>query len=333
MANASLHAAKDAKNDEFYTRLEDINDEMNHYENKFREKIIFCNCDDPTSSNFWRYFHMNFEYLGLKKLIATHYEASKVQSYKIEYSGGNDLDFENGTITPLTQNGDFRSDECISILKESDIVITNPPFSLFREFLALLVEHKKDFIILGNINAITYKEVFSLLKSNIVWLGCRSLSKDMYFSVPDERKKWLVANKKDGSAYKIVNGEVMGRLASACWFTNIDHSKRHEVLETTYQYSKKESLYPELYPAYDELPNVINVNKVTEIPMDYEEYMGVPITFMDKYNPAQFEIIDALNRYTDCDYFGVNDDVQSRHSHCCNINGVATYKRIVIRKK
>lgn len=333
MANKSLHAAKDAKNDEFYTRIEDINEEMNNYEDKFRDKIVFCNCDDPKWSNFWKYFHLNFEYLGLKKLITTHYEDGEVQTYKIEYEGGNDENFEEGIITPLTQNGDFRSPECLALLDEADIVVTNPPFSLFREYVSVLIEHNKQFLIIGNMNAITYKEIFSLMKTNQVWLGCRNLNRDMYFDVPDERKKWLVENKKEGSAYKIVDGVVMGRLASACWFTNIDHSKRHQVLETAYLYSKKDDLYPQLYPRYDELKDVINVDKVTEIPMDFEGYMGVPITFMDKYNPDQFEIIDALNRYTDCDYFGVNDDVQRRHSHCCNINGVAVYKRIVIRKK
>ena len=162
MANASLHAAKDAKNDEFYTRLEDINEEMNHYEDKFRDKVVFCNCDDPTWSNFWKYFHMNFEYLGLKKLITTHYEAGEVQTYKIEYAGGNDLDFEDGVITPLEQNGDFRSDECVALLDEADIVVTNPSFSLFREYISLLVEHNKNFIIIGNQNATHYKEVFPL---------------------------------------------------------------------------------------------------------------------------------------------------------------------------
>ena len=276
MANASLHAAKDAKNDEFYTRLEDINEEMNHYEDKFRNKVVFCNCDDPTWSNFWKYFHMNFEYLGLKKLISTHYEAGEVQTYKIEYTGGNDLDFENGVVTPLEQNGDFRSDECVALLDEADIVVTNPPFSLFREYVSLLVEHKKDFIILGNINAITYKEVFPLLSDNKMWLGCRSLSKDMYFNVPEDRQKWLVENKKEGSAYKVIDGVVMGRLASACWYTNIEHSKRHEVLETAYKYSKKDTLYPDLYPKFDNY-DAIFVNKVSEIPMDYEGIMGVPM--------------------------------------------------------
>lgn len=184
MANASLHAAKDAKNDEFYTRLEDINEEMNHYEDKFRGKVVFCNCDDPTWSNFWKYFHMNFEYLGLKKLITTHYEAGEVQTYKIEYTGGNDLDFEDGIVTPLEQNGDFRSDECVALLDEADIVVTNPPFSLFREYVALLMEHKKDFIIIGPKNAITYKEIFPLIKNNELWLGYGFKAGNAYFIVP-----------------------------------------------------------------------------------------------------------------------------------------------------
>lgn len=330
--NNTLRKAKDVKNDEFYTRLEDINEEMNNYEDKFRDKIVFCNCDDPTWSNFWKYFHMNFEYLGLKKLITTHYEIDGKNSYKIEYSGGNDTDFEDGVVTQLQENGDFRSDECVALLDEADIVVTNPPFSLFREYITLLIEYKKDFIILGNMNAITYKEVFPLMKENKIWLGCRSLSRDMYFDVPKERRTWLVENKKEGSAYKIIDGIVMGRLASACWFTNIDHQKRHQTIETTYLYSKKEELYPDLYPKYDHY-DAIEVSKISEIPMDYEKLMGVPITFLGKYNPEQFEIIDALNRYALLDTQNTNKYVQSIHSHTCNIGGKSTYFRIVIKRK
>ena len=322
MANKTLNAAKDAKNDEFYTRLEDINEEMNHYEDKFRDKIVFCNCDDPKWSNFWRYFHLNFEYLGLKKLITTHYEPDEVQSYKIEYTGGNDEDFDDGIVTPLTQNGDFRSPECLALLDETDIVVTNPPFSLFREYINVLVEHKKQFLIIGSFNNITYKDVFPLIKDNKVWLGCRSLSRDMYFDVPNDRKKWLVENKKEGSAYKIVNGVVMGRLASACWFTNIDHKKRHETIETTYFYSKKDRLYPDLYPKYDDY-DAINVNKVNEIPTDYDGVMGVPVTFMDKYNPDQFEII-GLDRY-------VEDN--PKYGHRFKVDGKEKYARILIKRK
>lgn len=285
MANTSLHAAKDAKNDEFYTRLEDINEEMNHYEDKFRGKVVFCNCDDPKWSNFWKYFHLNFEYLGLKKLITTHYEPEEVQSYKIEYTGGNDEDFE------------------------ADIVVTNPPFSLFREYVAVLMEHNKEFIIIGSLNAVKYKEFFPYLKDNKVWIGYNAPKK---FKQPDGTFK---------------------QFGNICWFTNLDIAKRHDNIETTYFYSKKDKLYPELYPMFDELNGVINVGRVNEIPMDYDGIMAVPITFMDRYNPEQFEILDMLNRYTVLDYFGVNDDVKNRHSHCCNINGTPTFSRVAIRKK
>lgn len=294
MANSSLHAARDAKNDEFYTRIEDINEEMNHYEDKFHGKIVFCNCDDPKWSNFWKYFHLNFEYLGLKKLITTHYEPGNVQTYKIEYTGGDDEDFEKGTITPLTQNGDFRSPECLALLDEADIVVTNPPFSLFREYINILVEHNKQFLIIGNFNNITYKDVFPLIKDNKVWFGCRSLSKEMYFDVPEDRKEWLVKNKKKGSAYEIIDGIVMGRLASACWYTNIDHKKRHDILDTTYLYQKKDTLYPDLYPKYDNY-DIINVDRIKEIPMDYNGVMGVPITYIGIHNPSQFEILGIAN--------------------------------------
>lgn len=320
MANSSLHAAKDAKNDEFYTRLEDINEEMNHYEDKFRNKVVFCNCDDPKWSNFWKYFHLNFEYLGLRKLITTHYEPGEVQSYKIEYTGGNDEDFEDGVITPLTQNGDFRSPECLTLLDEADIVVTNPPFSLFREYINILVEHNKQFLIVGSFNNITYKDVFPLIKDNKVWLGCRSLSREMYFDVPDERKEWLIKNKKEGSAYKVVDGVVMGRLASACWYTNLDHKKRHDILDTTYLYSKKDTLYPDLYPKYDYY-DVINVDKTKEIPMDYDGVMGVPITYIGIHNPTQFEILGIANsaRWIGYECFTL-------------INGNKIYNRLLIRK-
>ena len=266
MANASLHAAKDAKNDEFYTRLEDINEELNHYEDKFRGKVVLCNCDDPKWSNFWKYFHMNFEYLGLKKLITTHYESGEVQSYKIEYTGGNDEDFEEGTITPLEQNGDFRSDECIALLDEADIVVTNPPFSLFREYVAQLIEHNKEFLIIGNMNAAHYKEIFPLLKDNKVWFGLTA-PKEFY--------------QPDGTVKKFGNIH---------WYTNIDHNKRHIWHETTYFYSKKDSLYPELYPQYVNF-DAIDVGRISEIPMDYDGNMGVPDTFLQIYNPEQFVIV------------------------------------------
>lgn len=316
--NSNLHDARDAKNDEFYTRMEDITEELLNYKENYIDKTILCNCDNPKSSNFWKYFHKNFKHFGLKKLIATHYDT---QTYKIEYTGGNDDDFEDGIITPLTQNGDFRSDESIKLLDEADIIVTNPPFSLFKEFVNILIQHNKQFIIIGNINAITYKEIFPLLKDNKMWLGCRSLNRDMYFNVPDDRKEWLLQNKKEGSAYKIINGVVMGRLASACWYTNIDHKNRHNVLDTTYFYNKKDKLYPDLYPKYDNY-DIINVDKIKEIPMDYNGIMGVPITYIGIHNPEQYEILGIANSARWIGY------------ECYTlINGKKIYNRILIRKK
>ena len=271
MANTSLHAAKDAKNDEFYTRLEDINEEMNHYEDKFRGKVVFCNCDDPKWSNFWKYFHLNFEYLGLKKLIATHYESGEVQSYKIEYTGGNDEDFEDGIITLLQGNGDFRSPECLALLDEADIVVTNPPFSLFREYIQVLVEHNKEFLIIGNMNALHYREVFPLIMNNKVWLG---ISAPKEFFQPDGTVK---------------------KFGNIIWYTTLDNIKRHDWIDTPYLYKKKDALYPELYPKYDNY-DAINVNKVNEIPMDYTGVMGVPDGFLNRYNPDQFEILGCTQR-------------------------------------
>lgn len=303
MENTNLHKAKAAKNDEFYTQLTDVAKELMHYKKHFKDKIVFCNCDDPTWSAFWKYFHLNFAELGLKKLISTHYDREDA-TYKMEYTGGDDNDIEIGVKTPLEGNGDFRNQECLDLLDESDIVVTNPPFSCYRSFVAVLMEHKKNFLIIGNKNAITYKEFFPLLKENKVWIGYENPSE---FMTPDGMTK---------------------KVQGLCrWFTNLDIPKRHENLILWKHYT------PEEYPKFDELPDVINIDKVQNIPVGFDGLMAVPITFLDKYNPEQFEIIDALNRYTILDYFGVNEDVQNRHSHCCNINGKSTYYRIVIRKK
>ena len=315
MANTSLHNATKAKEDEFYTRYEDIQNELNHYEKYFVGKTVLCNCDDPYESNFCKFFLRNFNYLKLKRLICTSYNSSPFAGTQIslfdiiegttEQGHGYVLDvtsvpMKNGrgvsdedidrllrskkVVKELKGNGDFRSDECIEYLKQADIVVSNPPFSLFREYLAQLVQYHKQFLIIGNMNAITYKEVFPLIRDNKVWLGCRGLNKDMYFDVPDARKKWLVENKKEGSAYKIVNGIVMGRLASACWFTNLDIEKRHEELILYKTYNDKE------YPKYENF-DAIDVSKTADIPFDYPGMMGVPDTFLEKYNPNQFEII------------------------------------------
>lgn len=293
--NADLSNAKNAKKDEFYTQLEDINAEMVHYEKQFKGKTVLMNCDDPTWSNFWRYFHIEFERLGLKKIVATHYEYGEVASYRMEYEGGNDEDFEVGIKTDLAQNGDFRSPECIELLKEADIVVTNPPFSLFREYIALLMEYRKQFIIIGNVNALTYKEVFPLIKDNKVWFGASIHSGDRKFYVPDDYPLNAAGCGTDSDGRRFI------RVKGVRWYTNMDYKARHTDLETTYLYSKKEQLYPELYPKYDNY-DAINVDKTAEIPMDYDGVMGVPITFMDKFNPDQFEIVGGSMDYehTEC---------------------------------
>ena len=350
MANASLHSAKDAKNDEFYTRYQDVQAELNHYEKYFEGKTVLCNADDPYESNFCKFFLRNFNYLKLKRLICTSYNSSpfagtqmslfEIIDGTVEQGHGYVLDvtkvpMANGRgvsdedidkllkskkwVKELKGDGDFRSDECIEYLKQCDIVVTNPPFSLFREYVACIFEHKKDFIILGNMNAITYKEIFPFIKNNQMWLGYKSLNSDMYFDVPDERKEWLVENKKEGSAYKIVDGVVMGRLASACWFTNLDHSKRHEKLILYRNYT------PEDYPKYDNY-SAVNVDKVSDIPKDYDGVMGVPVTYLDKHNPEQFCIIGHEH-----DLNGDGGDGIPHGQFLLDGRGV--YKRILIQRK
>ena len=276
-ANTNLHKAKDAKNDEFYTQLTDVAKELMHYKDHFKDKIVFCNCDDPTWSAFWKYFHLNFEVLGLKKLISTHYDREEA-TYKMEYAGGDDNDIEVGVKTPLEGNGDFRNQECLDLLDEADIVVTNPPFSLFREYVACLMEHDKKFIIWGNNNAITYKEFFPLLKDNKVWLGY-IVNQTCVFRLSDEYMKWdvkVTEQMNDGHKY--------GKCPAISVFTNLDVLKRHEKLILWKNYS------PEEYPKYVNY-DAIEVHDIATIPMDYDGVMGVPITFLTKYNPYQFEII------------------------------------------
>ena len=276
-ANANLHKAKNAKNDEFYTQLTDVAKELMHYKHHFKDKIVFCNCDDPTWSAFWKYFHLNFSALGLKKLISTHYDKTE-PTYKMEYTGGDDNDIEVGVKTPLEGNGDFRNQECLDLLDEADIVVTNPPFSLFREYVACLMEHKKKFVIWGNNNAITYKEFFPLLKDNKVWLGYIA-NQTCVFRLSDEYAKWdekITNQMNDGHKY--------GKCPAISVFTNLDIQKRHEKLILWRNYTSEE------YPTYDNY-DAINVDKVDYIPCNYYGVMGVPITYLDKYNPEQFEII------------------------------------------
>lgn len=258
MKNGNLAEAKRVKNDEFYTKLTDIEKELGNYKDYFKGKIVFCNCDDPEESNFWKYFQLNFGHLGLKKLISTHFETEK-SSYKLEMTGKDKI-----LSTPLKQNGDFRSLECIEILKECDVVVTNPPFSLFREYIAQLMSHDKDFIIIGSMNAITYKETFNFIQEDRLWLGCTSPKE---FVQPDGTTK---------------------KFGNIIWYTNLDHKKRNEELILVNKYNPKD------YPSYDGY-DVINTDKVVSIPIDYDGIIGVPITFLEKYNPKQFEILGIAN--------------------------------------
>ena len=278
--NKNLNAAGKAKEDEFYTKISDIEKELKHYRSHFKDKIVFCNCDDPETSNFWRYFQLNFGFLELRKLIATHYEKEN-PSYKIEYSMIPD---DHGQYslqviqTKLEQNGDFRSPECIEILKEADIVVTNPPFSLFKEYITQLIEYDKKFIVIGRETSITNKSIWKYLKDNKIWLGYQN--GDMEFIVPDYYKPRK-------TRYREENGIKYRSLGNACWFTNLDILKRHEDLKI---YKKFD---PDDYRMYDNY-DVINVNKLTDIPDDYYEIMGVPITLIHKHNPEQFELIGLL---------------------------------------
>lgn len=317
MANKTLQTARKDKNDEFYTQLVDIENELKHYKEHFEGKTVLCNCDDPFESNFFKYFAMNFNYLKLKKLIATCYDSSPIaftqlsllgddkiipndsrKAYRIEltevkdYNGDSAVDltdveymlrFGDNPPKRLDGNGDFRSEGCLALLKEADVVVTNPPFSLFREYVAKLIEYDKKFLIIGNQNTITYKDIFPLLKNNKMWLGYHSGAQ--IFRVPEaiDRNNLFV---RDGITY--------AKFGNICWYTNLEQSKRHEMLTLYKKYT------PEEYPKYDNY-DAIEVSKVAEIPCDYVSsescngIMGVPITFLDKYNPDQFEIVGLLN--------------------------------------
>lgn len=327
--NTNLHSAKTGKKDEFYTQLSDIEKELKHYKDHFKDKTVLCNCDDPRVSNFFHYFSYNFEQLQLKKLIATCYKNqdadlfSKNDSEKaiyLEYTGDKNGDnipnADEIGIKHLKGDGDFRSQECIELLKQADIVVTNPPFSLFREYVAQLIEYKKEFIIVGSQNAITYKEIFTYIKENKIWLGYNS--GDMSFKVPNHYEE------KETRFWQDELGQKWRSLGNICWFTNIDISKRHEDLILYKKYT------PEEYPKYDNY-DAINVKKVAEIPIDFEGAMGVPITFLDKYNPSQFEILS-------CNDFRLNNKVPFKQHGLIKdkdgtINGKATYVRILIRNK
>lgn len=285
--NKKLSQAKKNKKDEFYTQLSDIERELRHYKDHFKDKIVYCNCDDPRVSNFFHFFSYNFEKLKLKKLIATCYKSQSMdlfskndsdQAIYLEYNGdknGNNIPDPNEIgIKPLKGDGDFRSKESIELLKQADIVVTNPPFSLFREYVSQLIDYDKKFIIIGHQNAIKYKEIFPLIRDNKIWLGFGFKGGAAHFINKHYEDYATAGDHLDG----------MIRVSGVVWFTNLDINKRHENLILYKKYT------PEEYPKYENF-NAINVDKTKDIPMDYDGYMGVPITFMDKYNPDQFEII------------------------------------------
>ena len=393
--NSNLHNAKVAKNDDFFTQLSDIENELRHYwshgVNHFEGKSILCNCDNPDFSNFWVYFHKRFKQLGLKKLTAIHYSVTETAYVKV-YNGGDDFDISVGEVTYLKGNGDFRSEECINILKGVDMVVTNPPFSLLRDFIAQLMEYNKEFAIIANMNAITYKEVFPLLKDNKMWLGVASGAKSYVLPSDSPNISKSQAYNKDGVWYQ--------KLGNTCWFTNIDLQRRHDWMVLSKEYT------PEAYPKYDNY-DAINVDKVSDIPVDYfESYvtdienksrltdyyiygdiyefldavkykelpsdkiavehndkliipvikdnanevnaslilkgiigveyrngvMGVPITFLGKHCPEQFDIIgmeSSAGYNAEIVGIPVLKDGDARPA----INGKTTYARIFIRRK
>ena len=308
--NKNLKNARNNKEDEFYTQLSDIESELKHYKSHFKDKVVYCNADDPRVSNFFKYFAINFKELGIKKLIASCYISQEntenfKRGYYYEYTGGKDEKIipSYSDVIYFNGDGDFRSDESIELLNQADIVVTNPPFSLFREFVDQLIEYEKDFLIIGSLNAIAYKETFKLLKDNKVWLGINN--GDMAFRVPDHYTPRKTRYWEDELGQK---WRSMGNIG---WYTNLDVSRRHEKLILYKKYT------PEEYPQYDNY-NGINVNKVADIPVDYEGAMGVPITFMHKFNPEQFEIIK----------FRKGDDEKD-----LAINGKCPYSRILIKNK
>lgn len=301
--NTNLNNAKKAKNDEFYTQLSDIEKEMSHYKDFFKGKVVFCNCDDARESNFFQYFALNFEYLGLKKLICIGYKENGkgiLLEYEGDKNGNKMVDEEEIIATELEGDGDFRSEESIKYLKECDVVVTNPPFSLFREYVTQLMEYGKKFIVVGNKNAITYNEIFPHIKNDEIWLGASITSGDREFQVPNNYVTHSSSLRIDE------NGNKFLRVPGVCWFTNLVNNLRNTPMDLYKTYNSNEYLK---YDNYD----AIEVSKTSDIPMDYNGVMGVPITFLFKYCPTQFEIVDRIN--------------------CPIINETKIYKRLLIRRK
>ena len=325
--NKGLGNAKNTKFDEFFTQLSEIEKELKHYREYFKDKVIFCNCDDPETSNFLLYFQLNFFNFEIKKLVSTHYEKGKT-SYKLEIIKSElpkdgQLRIPDYIKTPLKGDGDFRSDECIEILKEADIVITNPPFSLFIDYIKQLLEHNKNFIIIGNSNALHYKEIFPLIQNNKLWLGYKPISGGMDMIIPE---KVFDINKV--KKYKInEKGEKIVNVQGICWFTNIETKVRHEEIILFKSYNEND------YIRYSNF-NAINVNNVNDIPLDYYGYMGVPDSFLQRYNPDQFEII-GLGCGDLAKKIGIEKNYRGRTDLAYKENGKdkCPFSRIVVRRK
>lgn len=357
MANKNLNAAKTAKKDEFYTQMTDIERELQHYWQHFRGKVVLCNCDDPYESNFFKYFALRFNQLELKKLICTCYNGSPVQgnelmidwgdftdepkkiAYKVEITEVRDLNGDGAVdlsdvryllrndknVLSTLRTGDFRDPECIELMKQADIVVTNPPFSLFREYVAQLMKYEKKFLIIGNQNNITYKEIFPLLMKNQLWLGNKS--GDMAFRVPEDYEA------RDTRYWQDETGQKWRSLGNICWYTNLDHNKRHEELDLVCRYN------PNDYMNYDNYM-AIEVSHVQDIPYDYKGVMGVPVTFLDKYNPEQFEILGITDRGN---AYGLKTKEYKDEKNAGDLNRRAaywdgnvlkpTYARLLIRNK
>lgn len=353
MPRTDLAAARNAKKDEFYTQLDDIAKELKYYKPYFRDKVVLCNCDDPYESNFFKYFALNFNTLGLKRLIATCYNGSPISgeelpllfelpsvageddrvpkkiAYKVEinevldYNGDGRVDLadvryliqnDKNVLSVLKGNGSFDSPECIELLKEADIVVTNPPFSLFKEFLGVLDKYNKQFVIIGNTNALKYKLTFKMFQEDKIRTGYTNFNVGMFFQVPDSWEKF----------HHIENGKKIARVSTSCWFTNLPVAKHNEDLILYKHYT------PEEYPEYDNY-DAINVNTYTDIPCDYDGVMGVPITFLDKYNPGQFEIIWTTDRGGDG--FLENYKKPWERYDAPVLEGKGLYTRILIRRK
>lgn len=374
MANSNLTNAKLAKNDEFYTQYPDIQKEIEAYlefdPNTFKDKIVYCNCDDPFESNFFRYFVLNFRRLGLKRLITTSYKPSPIANTQLVLFGDDktikpskgrpkitankfiinevgDMDGDgafnlqdiakqlkenkNNEWSPLEQDGDFRSQECIELLKLADIVVTNPPFSLFREYIKQLVDYNKQFLIIGSMNAITYKEVFPLIKQNKIWLGNKTSSQQMFLEAPLEYTKKVMASKSQGMWWRIIDGKPLIGIHTALWFTNLDHGRRHQPLQLmtmqdNLKFNKKliGKFSYEYYVNY----KAINVPFTDAIPSDFEGEMGVPISFLDKYNPDQFEIIGiSLSLAKPMSAIAEKGTYQQGGPRFYTANGDGTFKR------